>query len=72
MNKDQYVNPKYCAHAYVTTRQMPGSQYVYARCQVCNLQGEPVQVGWLNWLARSRAVRKFYQLANRVDKEKQP
>ena len=63
-----YLNPRICAHRTVIfwwTDTM-----VNAMCPDCQLEAEPIAVGRSKWWARSRAARKFYKLANRIDKEK--
>lgn len=65
-NAHKYVNPKICIHSFLTTRRFE-KQY-YTMCDVCHLQGEPVTVGPIHWFSRLKSIRKFYQLANQVDK----
>jgi hypothetical protein len=64
-----YVNPKHCAHRYVSIIRIKNTEYIYASCRVCSLQGEPVKIGWFDWLAKSKAFKKFFQLATELDKE---
>lgn len=64
-----YVNPKICIHRWITTKFLYPSS-IYAVCQICGLQGEPVKRSWFDWLSRCRATRKFYQMALQIDKEK--
>lgn len=65
-----YFSPRACLHTHVKTETMAGTREIYAYCPVCRLQSEPVRIGWFFWVARQRAIRKFYQLSNIVDKEK--
>lgn len=64
-----YVNPQICAHAFVATARIRGEQLLYAYCEVCGLQSSPVTIGRFEWWAKNKAFRKFYTLANTLDKE---
>lgn len=63
----KYVNPAICAHRRVVS-QWPRSGQVWIKCEICNLYGPPVTVGWFKWWAESKAARGFYKLANQLDK----
>jgi hypothetical protein len=68
-----YVDPRICAHrrtAFTRLKTSKGKNLMWAFCDVCQLQGPPIRVGWFEWWARSRASRAFYKTALQVDKEK--
>lgn len=66
-----YVNPKVCAHRWVdhNITSINGQVMVFAKCRVCELEGQPVKLGLFGVLARCRATRSFYRIANQIDKE---
>lgn len=66
---DDYVNPRSCLHQHVRCCDF-GTDQIFAFCPVCHLQGEAVNKwsGIGSILNKGRALRKFYQLANKVDR----
>jgi hypothetical protein len=63
--RTNHISPRLCAHRHLQTLERHGD--VWVQCQVCGLQSEPVPIGWRFW-SRRRALSKFYQLANKIDR----
>lgn len=63
MNK--YVNPKICLHR--TIAFLISKDYIFAKCDICELSGAPVKAGRFLWWSKSRATRQFFKTANKVD-----
>lgn len=64
---NQYVNPKICVHRDVVIYRRDHA--LFARCTVCDLEGPSIEIGCFYWWTVSKAARKFFKLANKIDRE---
>ncbi len=67
-----YVNPKICAHREfrisLSVSNTGGfKEYYTAKCDTCGFEGEPIEVKTFTFLAKNKAARSFFKLANEVD-----